>query len=595
MATPTESITPIRKPRTAGWFLASLLLATLATWYAYIQVDRPLTGIDDANIFLTYGQHLSRGEGFVYYSGGERVEGFTSLLWTLVGSLCFLVTDHPETLLLVINIALLGATLGLVIRFLQTQSPQTIQPTTQPNLLVPAILTWGWCLLNPKFVIWTTVTLMDSGLWCFVFTAGTLAFARAASDRQPRTPSSAWLLSGYLGLALLTRPEAMLIGLVWLFCLFIGRLAKQRPGPRNPVVQALWDCRIPVLGYLLVLACLTCFRLIYFGYPLPNTYYAKVSPSLLYNLKLGLGYLRGFFLCQWWAGPACLVTGLLTLRLLINTFRRKPATEGQPVSHSYLEHGLVALATSAIFATPVLAGGDHFNLYRFFQTGWPLLLIAGILPLYTWGVGQLSNAPKWLANALVILLLVTFCTLQRPWWNQIGPEIQVEFDFARGGRQLGERLNSLFPADQQVSLGVITTGGVGFTYRGPLLDLMGLNNVSMGHSSGDRKGNKNHAAFHPDVFFELNPDLVDPRLVAVQNAPKVRADLVPVRGSFWDGALQQVHQDKRFRRAYRAIVIRDPGDNDGEPWLISSWCKPDIIARLLQAGIQVQVLPDPDS
>ena len=139
---------------------------------------------------------------------------------------------------------------------------------------------------------------------------------------------------------------------------------------------------------------------------------------------------------------------------------------------------------------------------------------------------------------------------------------------------------------------MITTGGVGFTYRGPLLDLMGLNNVSMGHSSGDRKGNKNHAAFHPEIFFELNPDLVDPRLVAVQNAPQVRDDLVPVRGSFWDGALQQVHQDKRFRRAYRAIVIRDPGDNDGDPWLISSWCKPDIIARLLREGIPVQVLPD---
>jgi len=594
MATSTEPITPIQEPRTTGWFLASLLLATLATWYAYAQVDRPLTGIDDANIFLTYGQHLSRGNGFVYYAGGERVEGFTSLLWTLIGSLCFLVTDHPETLLLGINIALVGTTLWLVIRFLQTQTLKTTPTDPQASLLVPAVLTWGWCLLNPKFVIWTTVTLMDSGLWCFAFTAGTLAFAREASRPQRRTPSSNWILCSYLALALLTRPEAMLIGLVWLLCLFIGRLANPRPGPRNPVLQALWECRAPALGYLLILVCLTCFRLIYFGYPLPNTYYAKVSPSLLYNLKLGLGYLRGFLLDQWWAGPACLVMGLLTMRLLINTFRRKPALEGQPISHAYLEHGLVALATCAVIATPVLAGGDHFNLYRFFQTGWPLLLIAGILPLYTWGVGQLSNTPKWLANALVILLLVTFCTLQRPWWNQIGPEIQVEFDFASGGRQLGERLNTLFPADQQVSLGVITAGGVGFTYQGPLLDLMGLNNVSMGHSSGDRKGNKNHAAFHPDVFFRLNPDLVDPRLVAIRNAPKVRADLVPAPGSFWDGALQQVHQEQRFQKAYRPIVIRAPGDREGEARLISCWCKPEIIARLLREGIPVQVLPDSD-
>jgi hypothetical protein len=121
---------------------------------------------------------------------------------------------------------------------------------------------------------------------------------------------------------------------------------------------------------------------------------------------------------------------------------------------------------------------------------------------------------------------------------------------------------------------------------------MGLNNVSMGHSSGDRKGNKNHAAFHPDVFFELDPDLVDPRLVTIRNLPKVRADLVPAPGSFWDGALQQVHQDERFQKSYRAIVIRAPKDRDRESWLISCWCKSELIAQLLQEGIPVQVLPD---
>jgi hypothetical protein len=39
-------------------------------------------------------------------------------------------------------------------------------------------------------------------------------------------------------------------------------------------------------------------------------------------------------------------------------------------------------------------------------------------------------------------------------------------------------------------------------------------------------------------------------------------------------------------------VIHDPGDRGGESWLISCWCKPEIIAQLLREGIPVQVLPD---
>jgi len=50
----------------------------------FLQYEIPLTGIDDANIFFTYARNIAAGEGLVYNAGGERVEGFTSLLYTLV-------------------------------------------------------------------------------------------------------------------------------------------------------------------------------------------------------------------------------------------------------------------------------------------------------------------------------------------------------------------------------------------------------------------------------------------------------------------------------------------------------------------------------
>ena len=45
-------------------------------------------------------------------------------------------------------------------------------------------------------------------------------------------------------------------------------------------------------------------------------------------------------------------------------------------------------------------------------------------------------------------------------------------------------------------------------YEGPIVDLLGLNNVAMAHSPGERRGRKNHAAFNRDVFYRQAPDLV---------------------------------------------------------------------------------------
>ena len=46
--------------------------------------DVAVFGIDDANITHTYARNIAAGYGPVFYPGGERVEGSTSTLWTLI-------------------------------------------------------------------------------------------------------------------------------------------------------------------------------------------------------------------------------------------------------------------------------------------------------------------------------------------------------------------------------------------------------------------------------------------------------------------------------------------------------------------------------
>ena len=141
----------------------------------------------------------------------------------------------------------------------------------------------------------------------------------------------------------------------------------------------------------------------------------------------------------------------------------------------------------------------------------------------------------------------------------------IEFTIASGERLRGWRLRQLAFADRRLSLGVITAGGVAYAYDLPVIDLMGLNSVAMGHSAGDRKGVKNHSAFNRDVFFQVSPDLL-----LIEGSPtswhwsvlqNVRIDPRFPERYRWVGIVRKEQQRNRRRRGAAAAVVqsRAPG------------------------------------
>ena len=218
------------------------------------------------------------------------------------------------------------------------------------------------------------------------------------------------------------------------------------------------------------------------------------------------------------------------------------------------------------------------------QPFWPLLLLPTLSLM-----GQfIHSKASWCFGSL-ILVSGTSYFVQSSRYDQIDTQIGVEFDFARGGQLLGETLNSILPQDPPTSLGVLTAGGVAYRYQGPVIDLLGLNNVAMGHSPGDRRGNKNHAAFHLETFFQLQPDLVNPRLVRQpKEQPKKLADLVPDSGSFWDTSTRGLFRHPDFRSQYRPVFV--PKDDDESLSGIKGWASLELVQRLRRAGRAVQVL-----
>jgi hypothetical protein len=513
-------------------------LATVAAVVALIWVwfERPALGVDDAYIFFVYARNLIDGDGFVYNRGGEAIEGFTSLLWTLICGIAFRVTWKPLELLLGLNIALVALTGGVVV-----QAVRALATMHRRRTWIAAA--FGLALLTEfGYVTWNTLTLMDNALWSTQLTLLTVLSCLGDATSRRRSAGVALLTATLV----LTRPEAM----VWapLFIVILTLRAAQRTTVRSALLVGL----LPSAAFALTLGGLTAFRLVYFGYPLPNTFYAKMSPALGYTLSQGLRYLAGYAATLPLPFLVSAGVGLGVLHVVIRD--RWLRTPGAPL----------LVPAAAGLALPVLTGGDHFSAYRFYQNVLPILVLGlafttlRVLPPFlaarSWPaaprlqtVSALTALGLGLAAARAIELRL----------RAHDSQLRVEFHIAERERASGVRMSRLFdglPAPP--SVGVITAGGLKYEYEGDVVDLMGLNNLHIAHNGGRRIGLKNHAAFEKASLYELQPDLVAPTLV---DRSSWRYSPGAIHGSFNNEVLRGIFDDAAFRSIYRFCLITERG------------------------------------
>jgi hypothetical protein len=142
--------------RFAPAFLLTFFLTVVTSGLVFALFDFPLTGIDDANIYFVYAKNFAGGHGFVYNVGGERVEGFTSILWTLVCALIFRISAYPELMLLLLSIVLLSLGIAVALLCLQHHLSGKATRTRLIFLAIFSIL----LLTAPRYIVWNTITLM---------------------------------------------------------------------------------------------------------------------------------------------------------------------------------------------------------------------------------------------------------------------------------------------------------------------------------------------------------------------------------------------------------------------------------------------------
>ncbi|MBN1127869.1 MAG: hypothetical protein JXA71_02710 [Chitinispirillaceae bacterium] len=522
------------------WIRTALVavIAIASVWFTNRCHGFPDIGIDDANIFFTYAHHIIEGNGFVYNKGDERVEGFTSLTWVLLCATLFRLGFH-ELSVLVTCITLLIITQLLLLAIIKKETVRMPAMAWPCTLLYLALV-----FSSPSYVTWMSITLMDTCLWGAAMACGLFLVLYPPASRFLK---AATVL--FFSVLPVIRPEGMAMGPL-LLLLFWRRMQAHE---RSDAGRMALSCGLAFTGTLVAV---TLFRLHYFGYPLPNTFYAKVSPSLLHNLTLGKTYLKAFM----HSSPIVSI-GILSAALVLagraacivrSLFRKNRGSALTTLD-------LTAMVAMTLIALPVLTGGDHFALFRFFQPAYPLLCL--LLTLWMLRI----NIPEIIAwyresrhffFSAVTLLFVSIPAACWLWscshdcsWSSLRREqpIAVEFYVSNKGVQQGALLYELFKDVEPLpTIGVITAGAIKRTYPGKVQDLMGLNNTMMAHATARKTGIKNHAAFDTGIFFRLKPDILLAELPAS-----------PDTENFFSLCLNGVYRNRTFQTMYSYGTFRD--------------------------------------
>ncbi len=491
---------------TVGIFVVLAAAMAFAAWLASSLSGVPLVGYDDANIFFVYARNLVDGHGFVYNAGGERVEGFSSLSWLLVCAAARALTSRPEALLFAISILVISFALWRLCTLL-TDLLARFDVADRPHTRVWSVALIAVVALAPGYVIWTVVSLMDTGLW-----SALLLLAAVATVRLAMGDPLAWggrMLPLLLIAMALTRPESLLWGPVFLGLWLLIGVATGRGWPESARQHAG-----SAIALAVTVAGLFAWRLSYFGFPFPNTYYAKAGDPLAARLETGWSYLFDFALFH----PAMLLAVPVALGTAAAAWARYRQTREDAVYRLLLAQACVLVMLLVGLAIPMIEGGDHFGFWRMYQPIVPLVALQAVLSSAMLAVARPAE-PRYAAAAVLVAVALAL----PPWrhWAWLGetgyPAMsvpgsvwtspRVEIAIAEDMRQIGAAFNRAFP-DVKPSVGVIVAGGFALEYHGATFDLMGLNHVAMAHSPGPRLGMRNHAAFNHDVFFAVAPDVL---------------------------------------------------------------------------------------
>ncbi|KPL18010.1 MAG: hypothetical protein AMJ92_10055 [candidate division Zixibacteria bacterium SM23_81] len=413
--------------------------------------------LDDAFILFRYAENFFSGHGLVY-NIGERVEGYTSFLWVVL-----LAIGRRVGFDIIFFSKLLGMLFSISCILLLAHTHRFIRKIDRKVSALGAVLL-GTCGI---FTPWAT-SGMEVTLFAFVTLLSLLIYAstKHLADNRRRL--------GFLGiicaLSTMARPEGVLVFAV----IFVDQLvASLKNG--NKAVLYLAIC------YLIIYLPYFMWRYSYYGYLLPNTFYAKAGMSIDLVTR-GLKYAFRFSI------PAF----LLIISSLASASRKWLSRYG-----SLFILPLVA-ATYTMYI--ILVGGDCMPAFRFFAPIAPLLCLVSAM-----SISLLIR--KKLAALLIVTVFVLYNIAQMRIDSEIYGHI-IHDKVALHGKEVGLWFRK--HTSPQAVIATNTAGSVPFFAKLKTIDMLGMNDNRIAHRqiSGMGKGWAGHEKGDGAYVLSRSPDYI---------------------------------------------------------------------------------------
>jgi hypothetical protein len=393
---------------------------------------------DDAYISFQYARSFAEGDGLVF-NPGERVEGFSNLLWTLVLALVARLGWEIERVAPMLSYAAALVSIGLFLLLLLRAYP--FSTTADPRHAVP--VTGSIVLAFASFfpLAFYASSGLETAPYLLCLLAGA-AFHLWATTRGVEFPQYVSLVA-YLAAALM-RPEG--IGFLVLNAVFLLSRVRRLSG------RLLAAAFIAFFAYLTVLS----VRFEYFGGVVPNTYFAKPAASLHYlsPISRGLEYLGRFL------GKSGVVF-LLPFALVVPRDRKK----------RYAWLYLWALAGYQLFFI-IVVGADVLRFDRFAVPLVPWLYALAAMGFLGFVEGPHERGRVFARRmvAACVVLLVALNTARAVTAHR--KYCVHDWMHSRAHRAIGRTLSEMVPPGGEIVANEI--GAIRYYSHRPVVDMLGL-------------------------------------------------------------------------------------------------------------------------
>jgi arabinofuranosyltransferase len=458
-------------------FISSAIVLVIHSRYFNIIVD-------DAYISFRYASNLAAGNGLVY-NHGEHVEGYTNFLWVLILGLADRLGFDIPTAAQFLGIGVSIACLAVV---------YCLSRTFQVQKKWSSFLAIWFLVLNGSFAFWVTGGL-EVPLFTFLLLSASYIYVLSQKKQDRRiliTSSVLW------GMVYLARPEGALLFLLNILYHIVQI-------NRNQKIHSWCDLFDFIFPGSLIIALHLGWRMDYYGYPFPNTFYAKVGSDFIDQINRGLIYTGDFFKAY----------GIIFIPVPILYLLRR-STLKFPLDY--------LLLLSAGYTTYVVGiGGDSLQSFRFLV---PVLPVLYLIAQDSWN--QIFVSPpgfihrQWpvrltriLSFIIIGLCLATTLSISKRGvylleYASIGgtwvPTASNE-DINLGWKQAGLWLKSNTPIDYKIA--VQPAGYIPFYSQRFTLDMLGLSDTHIAHLPIKTGGGKaGHEKWDGNYILSRQPEII---------------------------------------------------------------------------------------